>query len=340
MCWRLRISVAKRSSEPPTIAIAVRSAAWRSRWTIWVLTGSACRPSVGEHLRLDVRAEVAVRPDRPRDLAGADLVDGGREARPAAVELERPAGELEPERGRLGVDRVGPAHHHGLGLGPGAGDERGEQAVAVREQELAGGAQLEREPGVDDVAAGQAEVEIAALGPDGLGDLADEGDDVVVGRPLDLGDPLDVDARARLDRGEGLGRDQPARRLGAGDGELDAEHLLEAGLRPSRSRPSRGACSARIIGRAPAGSATRRSRADVVAALEAVERRSRRRPRSARLAAASRSGPRPTTVRIRPPAVRHVPSASRAVPAWNTSAPVAAASSRPSIGSPRRGASG
>jgi hypothetical protein len=28
-----------------------------------------------EHLALDVRAEVAVRPDRPGDLAGADLVD-------------------------------------------------------------------------------------------------------------------------------------------------------------------------------------------------------------------------------------------------------------------------
>ena len=67
---------------------------------------------LGEDLGLDVRAEVAVRPDRPRDLAGADLVDGRGEPAPAAVELERPAGELEAERDRLGVDRVGPAHHH------------------------------------------------------------------------------------------------------------------------------------------------------------------------------------------------------------------------------------
>ena len=70
----------------------------------------------GEHLRLDLGAEVAVRPDRSGDLAGADLVDGGRQARPAALDLERPAGELEPERRRLGMDRVGPAHHHGVGL--------------------------------------------------------------------------------------------------------------------------------------------------------------------------------------------------------------------------------
>ena len=38
-----------------------------------------------------------------------------------------------------------------------------EQAVAVAEQPLAGGAQLEREARVDDVAARQAEVEVAAL---------------------------------------------------------------------------------------------------------------------------------------------------------------------------------
>ena len=112
-------------------------------------------PEGGEHLRLDVGAEVAVRPDRPGDLAGPDLVDGGRQPDPAALELERPAGELEPERRRLGVDRVGPAHHHGVGLGAGAGDEHGEQPVAVEQQPLAGRAELEREPGIDDVAAGQ-----------------------------------------------------------------------------------------------------------------------------------------------------------------------------------------
>ena len=59
------------------------------------------------------------------------------------------------------------------------------------------------------------------------------------------------------------------------------------------------------------------------------------RARRPRARAASRSAPRPTTDRTRPPAVRNVPSASRDVPAWKTSAPVAAASSSPSIASPR-----
>ena len=99
----------------------------------------------GEDLGLDGRIEVAVRPDRARDLAGPDLVHGGLEPATAAIELERPAGELEPERGGLGVDRVGPAHHHGLGLEPGPGDEGGEQAIGVVEEPFAGRLELEGE---------------------------------------------------------------------------------------------------------------------------------------------------------------------------------------------------
>ena len=190
----------------------------------------------GEHLRLDLGAEVAVRPDRAGDLAGPDLVDGGRQAHPAALDLERPAGELEPERRRLGMDRVGPPHHHRGGFPASPGDEHGQQPVRVQQQPLPGRPQLEREPGIDDVAAGQTEVEIATLRADRFGDLADEGDDVVVGRALDLGDPLDIDLGTRLERGEGVGRDLAAGRLGAGDRELDAEHRLEpGGVRPDRA---------------------------------------------------------------------------------------------------------
>ena len=167
------------------------------------------QPQRAEDLGLELGVEVAVGPDRPGDLAGGDLGDRLGQASAVAVQLERPAGQLEPERRRLGVDRVGPAHHHRRGLGSGAGDERRDQAVAVGQQALTGGSQLERQPGVDDIAAGQAEMEIAAFRADRLGDLADEGDDVVVGRPLDLGDPLDVDPGPALDRGKGLGRDGP-----------------------------------------------------------------------------------------------------------------------------------
>ena len=195
VCWRFRISVANRSREPPRIAIAVRSAACRSRWTIWVLAGSAWSPSSARTSASTSGPRWLYVPTGPEILPVAISSTRLGEAAPAAIDLERPAGELEPERGRLGVDGVGPAHHQRVRLAPGAGDQRRQEAVAVAEEELAGVAELERERRVDDVAARQPEVEVAALRPDGLGDLADEGDDVVVGRLLDLGDPLGIDAR-------------------------------------------------------------------------------------------------------------------------------------------------
>ena len=168
-------------------------------------------------------------------------------------------------------------------------------------------------------------MEVAALGPDGLGDLADERDHVVVGRLLDLGDPLDVDRGARLDRRERVGGDEAARGLGAGDRELDAEHLLEAGL----LGPDRAHLGQRVAAdhrAAPAALRTaptaRRPTADVVAALHA---RPADRVRGAFGAPrAPPRGPRPArrpsgrARRAVSPAVRR---RSGGVAAWKTSAP-------------------
>ena len=181
-----------------------------------MLDGSAWRPSSARTSASTSGPRWLYVPTGPGDLAGRDLVDGGREPAPAAIDLERPAGELQPERDRLGVDAVGAAHHQRVGLAPGAGDQRREEAVAVAQEELAGVPELEGERGVDDVAARQAEMEVAALRPDGLGDLADERDDVVVGRLLDLGDPLGIDGGPRLDRRERLGRARRRARPGPG----------------------------------------------------------------------------------------------------------------------------
>ena len=75
--------------------------------------GRRARPSVGEDLGLEVRVEVAVGADRARRSCPSPTSStAAAEAPPVAVELEGPAGELEPEGGRLGVDRVGAAHHH------------------------------------------------------------------------------------------------------------------------------------------------------------------------------------------------------------------------------------
>ena len=257
-----------RSSDPPRMAIAASRAAWRSRWTIWVLTGSACSPRSARTSASMSGPRWLYVPTGPGDLARPDLVDGRGQAGPPAVDLEGPAGELEAHRGRLGVDRVGAAHHRRVRLGPGTGHEHGDEPLGIGQQDRPGGAQLEGQPGVDDVAAGQPEMQVATLRTDRLGDLRHEGDDVVVGRALDLDDPLDVDRAPRLERLQRLGRDLAAAGLGAGDRELDLEHRLEAGaLGPQRAHLGQRVAPDHVP--TPA-TATRLDR-DVVATLAAGE---------------------------------------------------------------------
>ena len=189
------------------------------------------------------------------------------------------------------------------GLGAGPRHEDLEQPVRVAQEQLAGRAQLQRERGVDHVRRRQPEVQEPALRPDRLGDLGHERDDVVVGRPLELLDPRDVDLRPRLDRRERVLRDPAAPRLRPADRELDAEHVLEPGLvgpdrahlgqrvaADHRAAPTRSPGSAGASPRCRAGAGARPTR-------------SGRRPPRPRLAPAAGPAPRPTTVSTRPPFV-------------------------------------
>ena len=90
-------------------ASAASSSAWRSRWRICVETGAGSSPSALARDPLDVRVGGCVRADGAGELSDPQLLERSREAAAAAVELERPAGELEAERRRLGVDAVGAA---------------------------------------------------------------------------------------------------------------------------------------------------------------------------------------------------------------------------------------
>ena len=254
-------------------------------------------------LGLDLRLEVAVRPDGTAELAGRDLANRLGEAPAPTVHLERPAGELQPERGRLGVHRVGPAHHHGAGLCAGSIDEDFDEAGRVAQQQLARRAQLERERSIDHVGRGKAQVQVAAFRPDGLCHLRDERDHVVVGRSFELLDPVDVDCRPRLDGREGALRDPPAPRLRPAHGELDPEHVLE----PCFVRPERAHLRQRV---APDHEATPAGTAALGGSAAAMSRRRcmpsheiRSAARSAAARAATRSAPRPTTVSTRPPFV-------------------------------------
>ena len=108
-----------------------------------------------------------------------------------AVELERPAGELPAERRRLGVDAVRAPDADRAAVLLGAADTIAQRARSTpASEQRAAVPDLQRERGVDDVRRREAVVHPAALRPELLGDGVDERRDVVVGRPLDLGDAL------------------------------------------------------------------------------------------------------------------------------------------------------
>ena len=206
VCWRLRISVANRSSEPPMTAIAVEQGGVPVALDDLGADRVGVEAERGEHLGLDVRSRWLYVPTGPEILpVPISSTAAASRVRPRSTSNAQPASFSPSVVGSAWTQWVRPIIMVSASARA-RGDERREQPVAVAQEPLAGRAQLERQAGVDDVAAGQAEMEVAALGADRLGDLADERDDVVVGRPLDLGDPVDVDAGARLERRERVRR--------------------------------------------------------------------------------------------------------------------------------------
>ena len=73
--------------------------------------------------------------------------------------------------------------------------QRGEQRVDVGDQDVGGAHELHGEAGVEHVGRGHALVHEARLGADDLGEMGEEGDDVVLGLALDLVDARDVEGR-------------------------------------------------------------------------------------------------------------------------------------------------
>ncbi len=159
-----------------------------------------------ESAGLDRRRQLRVGPDGTGDLAGGQVVGREAQARAGTIELEGPRGQLEPEGQGLGVDTVGPAHLQRLGMLARPGHDRGDRGVEAIEDEVGGLAALQRQAGIDHVAAGEAPVDVAALRAHRLGHLGHEGNHVVIGGALELVDAIDVDRGARCDGGHRVSR--------------------------------------------------------------------------------------------------------------------------------------
>ena len=221
---RWRISVAKRSSDEASererreqlgVTVALEDLRRARR-------GLEAEPLAGDPLDLGLGGRVGA--DGARELADAEALDRADEPLAVAVERERPAGELEPEGRRLGVDPVRPPHADRLAVLLGAGDDGAEGAIEAFEHERARLLDGERERRVEHVRRREPVVEQAALLAEPLGDRVDEGGDVVVRLALDLGDPLGRRHDGALaDRGDGLARDGTDLGPALEGGQLDVE---------------------------------------------------------------------------------------------------------------------
>jgi hypothetical protein len=141
------------------------------------------------------------------------------------------AGELQPERRRLGVDAVRPPDAERVAVLVRPGGDGVERAVDAGEQQPPGLLDLERERRVDDVGGGEAVVEPASLLAQLGGHGVDEGGGVVVRPSLQLRDTLGGRRRRALaDRRDRVRRD--GARLGPAlqRGQLDVEPAGELAL--------------------------------------------------------------------------------------------------------------
>ena len=110
-------------------------------------------PLAGDPLDLGVGRRV--RADGARELADAHPFERAVDPGAVPLERERPAGELEPERRRLGVDAVRAADRERVAMLLGPGDDRRERALDALEHERSGLLDLQRQRGVEHVRRGQ-----------------------------------------------------------------------------------------------------------------------------------------------------------------------------------------
>src|SRR4030095_6873146 len=104
---------------------------------------------------LSFRIRRRVRPDGAGELSAPHALERALQATSRSIELEGPDGELQPERGRLGVDSVRASERQRVTWLLGARYDDGQRALELVEQQPPGGLKLEGQRRVEDVRGGQ-----------------------------------------------------------------------------------------------------------------------------------------------------------------------------------------
>jgi hypothetical protein len=175
---------------------------------------------------LDLGIGCCIRPDRSGELSDAHSLERSSQADPSAVELERPARELEPERHRFRMDTVRAPDRQRAPVLVRALDDGRECAVQPVAKEIACHSKLQSESGVEDIRRCEAEVEPTPVLAELLRDCVDERGQVMV--------------RAAFDLRDALGRRRDGRRAHALDNIRRHRSQLGAGLERRQLDPEPG----------------------------------------------------------------------------------------------------
>ena len=143
---------------------------------------------------LDRGIDIGEGADGAGNRAGRYLLARGDQPAPGPGEFGIMAGELDAEGGRLGVDAMAaPDGQRHLVLKR-ALLQRRQRAIDAGDQKVARPRQLHGEAGVEHIRRGHALMHEARFGPDNLGKVRQEGDDVVLDLALDRVDASNVEA--------------------------------------------------------------------------------------------------------------------------------------------------
>ena len=172
----------------------------------WVETGSGFEAELCRDMLFDAGIDIGEGADGAGNGAGGDFRARVHQPLAAARELGIGLRQLDAEGGRLGMDAVAAADGDRVLVLEGAALQRGQQRVDIGEQDVGGARKLHGKAGVEHVRRGHALMDEARVRPDELGEMGQEGDDVVLGDALDLVDALDVEGRRAALFPDGLGR--------------------------------------------------------------------------------------------------------------------------------------
>jgi len=142
---------------------------------------------------LDARIDIGEGADRAGNRAGRDFLARILETLQVAVELGIGLCHLETESHRLGMDTMRTPNAYVVLMGVGLGFKRGKQLVHIVEENVAGLGQLDGEAGIQNIGRRHALMYETRLIPDIFREIREKGDHVMLGFPLDLVNPVNIE---------------------------------------------------------------------------------------------------------------------------------------------------